>query len=317
MASHHSNRRGFTLIELLVVIAVIAILIAMLLPAVQKVREAANRAKCQNNLKQIGLAAVNYHDANNGFPTDSDNAGNLTSFDFLLPYLEQQALYQALYQQIVVLGNISGGPGSPFATPLSVLACPSDSGIPSPSVVQDPNSSHYWAVTSYRPNLSGSDFFSVGLEVNDGVVVDPSYTPVQITAITDGTYNTILFGEFSNFDPNWPQYAPLLGQPANYPFSLSYSVWTYAFAGNGPPIASGYYPLNNLLSSSPPPDPSTLFYAVFTMFWTYGSGHTQGANFVFCDGSVHFISNGINNTANLLSALSTCAGGEVIPGNAF
>jgi prepilin-type N-terminal cleavage/methylation domain-containing protein/prepilin-type processing-associated H-X9-DG protein len=317
---HIRKRSGFTLIELLVVIAIIAVLIGLLLPAVQKVREAASRAQCQNNLKQLGLAAANYHDTNNVFPTYVvwwDN-GPVPAFILLLPYLEQQALYQ----QIRTLGGdytSTSGPNSPFATPNPVLVCPSDSGLPSPAVVQDPTTGYYFGMTSYRSNISGliytdSDFGSDGVLVNDSL----DYGPVQITAITDGTSNTILFGEFSNLDSNWPQYASIFGYPANYPFSMWGSNYTSA-VGFGA-AASGYFPLNNNNNTLPLPPPAN-FLGVFGVLrariFGYGSGHTGGANFVFCDGSVHFLSNGINNTAGLLQALSTRAGGEVIDGSAF
>jgi prepilin-type processing-associated H-X9-DG protein len=185
-------------------------------------------------------------------------------------------------------------------------------------------------VTSYRPNYAGmygvSDYGDPGTlgwsAITDGVVVSSAASgwgigPVQITGITDGTSNTILFGEFYNFDPSWPQYALVWGFPASDPMSLYTSTWVFnGFTGGG----TGRYPLNTLLPSSPGDGT-----ALIARAHVYGSGHTPGgANFVFCDGSVHFLSNAINNAAvtqpsghTLLQALSTIADGEVIDGSQY
>jgi prepilin-type processing-associated H-X9-DG protein len=327
----------------LVVIAIIAILIAMLLPAVQKVREAAARAQCQNNLKQLGLAAVNYHDTYDGFPTlqvtwsYGSRDVTMSSFVALLPFLEQQGLYQAITTSDP--NNVFNA-NSPFATPLSVLHCPSD---PSPTVID--YFGQYGAVTSYRPNRATYTYLNLYTQNDDGIAVASSFMvsfsgPVRISTITDGTSNTILFGEaaYLNTDPNWQTYLSFMSvnDPGDLdptiPYAFFFSSWSTI--GNQPPQGLGYYPLNNPLPLPVPYYPQWQYFdssVIQIKCSTYGSSHTQGANFVFCDGSVHFISNGINNaktvsgvdmngqptTVTLLQALCTREGGEVIDASQY
>ena len=218
MRRHH---RGFTLIELLVVIAIIAVLIALLLPAVQSAREAARRAQCTNNLKQIGLAVHNYHQATNAFPPHNMFLGqtlgwgyNATWEVFLLPNLEQQPLYNSVNFTVCIdpWSCLSGGGGAMNSTvtynAIASLLCPSDNQKARPLSPLAP--------TNYMGNYGGPDV----MRMWSGTIV-PFYTcsttnaqPVNnwavgtcwwgsdsnlgffgLEGVTDGSSNTALFSE--------------------------------------------------------------------------------------------------------------------------
>ena len=186
------KRPAVTLIELLVVIAIIAILFAILVAAVQKIREAAARAQCANNLKQIGLAAHQFHNANKAFPAGmrfdygSDPYRYMSWLTQLLPHLDQGPLWlttEQAYEQST--SPFKNPPHVGLATVMPVFACPADSRAGQAHIA--PRNGYLVAFTSYL-GVSGLD-----LTTNDGVLFRDS--SIRIGDITDGASNTLLAGE--------------------------------------------------------------------------------------------------------------------------
>jgi prepilin-type N-terminal cleavage/methylation domain-containing protein len=216
-----SRRRGFTLIELLVVIAIIAILIGLLLPAVQKVREAANRIKCQNNLKQLGLAAHNYHDLNGYlppgigyFPTTNGAFG--TYWFHLLPHLEQDNLFINSLGPVPFPGGSTQayypGNNNVYSQPVKVFLCPSDPSVgPGGAVTID---GYVFGSACYAPNAM--------VNANNDLTSTPYKTDPQgkngFGFITDGLSNTILHAE---------KYAQCSNPALPVPFRDGGTAWAY------------------------------------------------------------------------------------------
>src|SRR5262249_19897839 len=236
--SRHNPCRGFTLVELLVVIAIIAVLTGLLLAAVQQVRAPAARLQCQNNLKQLALAAHHYHDEKGSFPpgvVTPDQTGPLATgagltnlWIEMLPDVEQANL-QRKWDQNDYSNNLAGGPNATTAQVLKVLLCPSDP-LPSP-VFQFQLGGSYagadgsYAISSYGGN-GGTRSFGAG-EVptsEDGVFFKRSR--IRIEDITDGTTNTFLLGERSHHDPEFDR-ATAAFEPSFYPLA-GWGPWASA-----------------------------------------------------------------------------------------
>jgi prepilin-type processing-associated H-X9-DG protein len=329
------------LIELLVVIAIIAVLIGLLLPAVQKVREAAARMKCTNNLKQVGLALHSYHDSNNQFPSGyvDGNANPASTPDndvgpgwgwaaFLLPYMEQQNVYRQInFSQGVGLGsNVAVS-----QTQLTIFLCPSDpypqnfTVWPTSVVVAHGNyiGCNGWvecfanAGGGYNPGSDGGaaedgDAGSTGASGN-GLFYRNSHN--TFAGITDGTSNTIAVGErCAAHSPTTWTGAVTGGQcpawMATQPWTTPYTPQSAApNTGNGTAYDNADYGEALVLghgNATHLPNADNPFFDPDT-FW---SMHTGGANFLFADGSVHFLSSGID--PYTYQHLCTIAGGEVL-----
>src|SRR5262249_44592318 len=226
------TRRGFTLIELLVVIAIIAVLIGLLLPAVQKVREAASRIQCANNLKQIALASHNYHDAAGRFPTGAHVSvfvgdrptGGTNLWVELLPYFEQDNLYRK-WDNYDNRNNVAGGTNATQAQVIKILICPSD---PLPQTVVQitaaiskppPWSWGFYGMSSYGGN-EGKGSFPLGpapnypLMTRDGIFFLASCG--RLTDMTHLTATPLLFGERYHRDPQYDVQQPIVFPGADH-----------------------------------------------------------------------------------------------------
>jgi prepilin-type N-terminal cleavage/methylation domain-containing protein/prepilin-type processing-associated H-X9-DG protein len=321
-----ARRGAFTLVELLVVIAIIGLLIALVLPAVQAAREAARRAHCINNLKQLALAAHQYHDAHRTFPPGLNQFEGPTSpryfgtslFAFLLPCFEQGTL-AARWDWGAPMNNTLGGATANSATILPILLCPSDSGYENPFV----RGGRYYGVTNYGGN-GGSRSYFPDLATADGVfhTTGPASFPVQnqsgvtLAAILDGSSNTLLLGERILRDGNYETFAAAGWTESQGEFG----AWA-AVGGRkriGDVTMSAYAPLNYRLpfdyehrqTANPPADSATFTYYEDLRKCAYGSRHSGGANFALADGSARFLGDGIPLVT--LRALSTRSGGEAV-----
>ena len=325
MFKHNANRRGFTLVELLVVIAIIGVLVALLLPAVQAAREAARRSQCTNNLKQLGLGCQMYESAmktlpinryyDSGYTTDTtwaETAGPASKawswIASILPYIEQQAVYQQ--------ANISKLPfkdSNAISAVIPALMCPSDR-------LKEVN-----PVTKYGARYMKGINLPVGLTNYDGVLgsnfcwgenpnVGPTGNcepwgfgdgamtifswrdPIKFSTVADGTSNTMLVGEQA-----FEEQRVCSGIEC---YGLGYG-WAHSIEASA---SAAFRP--NYAVPGTTPQTSTTTLQPYELYNGFNSLHPGGVHFVYVDGSVHFLNDGIE--LALYRALATIDGVETI-----
>jgi len=285
-------RKAFTLIELLVVIAIIAILIALLVPAVQKVRDAAARTQCINNMKQLALGLHGYHDTNKKFPpgawgpdivggiNPNPNKNNIGYAAFILPFIEQTQIYanMKLDQDYTDTTKSNNGQPAVLGASLPLFLCPSGPTTDSLLGPQGAKSLHYLGIMGAK-SLTGQPYpFVTGPQggypgnSSPGNIAGPGVLGInsknKIADITDGTSNTLLLGELSwkdalSFGPwsgGWDGSTNLSAK------NVAYGINTTGAAYNG----SNY---NDVC---------------------FGSPHSGGASFASADGGVHFITDSVS-----------------------
>lgn len=301
-----AGRAGFTLVELLVVIAIIGVLVGMLLPAVQAAREAARQSSCQNNLKQIGVAFANYHDANKSFPTGWVISGTGVPWDrrwdagkpgwglFILPFMDEQSTYATVMKYLpsmdVLLTTGTGMPSGNTTNKLGInlpsYSCPSDY-LPPPNQYALGYSNYVgcYGRTNEMTGQGVGNFVGVS-----GVLYGSS--AVKIKDVLDGTSKVFLVGEISTQQRHWPYAGSpddfVAGRWAGVEKLLKMDAMTLRDVHPN-------HPLNSRL-------PDAILTGGGGENDGFGSRHRGGASFVLCDGAVRFIADSIDSSSSPLGA---------------
>jgi prepilin-type N-terminal cleavage/methylation domain-containing protein/prepilin-type processing-associated H-X9-DG protein len=290
------TRSAFTLIELLVVIAIIAVLMGLLLPAVQRVREAANRMRCGNNLKQIGLALHNYQSANETLPPGS-NAQGFTVISLLLPYIEQDPIYKQV--DFTQKANSAANAGATGMT-IKLLLCPSDRTTLLPTGQGGNN---------YFANYGTEPWFFQNRSVANGVFAlhEPDGNGNRLTDIKDGTSNTVAFSEVRKGDWNNAVSSPWDWFNASSIAAPTTVDQAYSACQSLDPTNLGYQWLSAggewlndnatgcaYLHCGTPNSRCCGFPGNLRFCVNANSDHPNGVNVLLCDGSVRYVNQGIS-----------------------
>jgi prepilin-type N-terminal cleavage/methylation domain-containing protein/prepilin-type processing-associated H-X9-DG protein len=286
-----SRDRGFTLVELLVVIAIIGVLVALLLPAIQAARESARRSNCANNIRQLGLALITYHDVRGTLPPAVDTSLSAekkvrTWCLLVLPQLEEQALHDR-YE--VTAEFDSAANANVVVTRVSTFLCPSY------DESQNECTSGF-AALNYAANSGVKPAASADPDANGGVMFPSS--SVRFKKIPDGLSKTAMVGELYYHNLGWGRGTAAGcgggGGGGGSAYSRGVSRWWTCNSGCAVP---GLNP------------PTTDCNSRCEQRFQFSSSHVQGANFVFCDGHVQFLADSLD--VNVFKSLLTVAGGEL------